>query len=78
MTEDDIYIELKKLAQANGYQLTDNAIKICAFRARADIPLTKCPCEQNNPKRYCISETCKQDIEQHGICHCSCYCKKET
>lgn len=78
MTEDDIYLELKKLADANGYQLTENAIKICAFRARADIPLTKCPCSQNDPNRYCISETCKQDIEQHGRCHCSCYCKKET
>lgn len=75
MNEDNIYIELKKLADANGYQLTENAIKICAFRARADIPLSKCPCSQNDPNRYCISEKCKEDIEMHNLCHCHCFQK---
>ena len=77
MTEDDIYLEIKKLADANGYQLTENAIKICAFRSRADIPLSKCPCEQNNPKRYCISELCKDDIERYGRCHCNCFWREK-
>lgn len=78
MTEEEYYNQAKKLADENGFVLTENAHRICAFRARADISMDKCPCEQNNPKRFCISELCKEDIEKFGRCHCNCYYKKET
>lgn len=77
VTEDYYYNECKKIADKNGFELTENAHRICAFRARASISLDVCPCEQNNPKRFCISELCKEDIEKFGRCHCNCYCKKD-
>ena len=36
----------------------------------------RCPCDGQNPERYCISELCRSDIERDGECHCHCYCKK--
>lgn len=36
----------------------------------------RCPCDGNNPARFCISETCRADIECDGECHCHCYRKK--
>jgi|GEM_PF-368429 len=33
----------------------------------------RCPCDGLNQERFCISELCKSDIKQHGVCHCRCY-----
>lgn len=73
MNADDILLEMKKLAQDNGVELTDNAVNIARFRARANIPLSVCPCCRGDKTRFCISEQCKKDIEMFNECHCRAY-----
>ena len=73
MNADDILLEMKKLAQDNGVELTDNAINIARFRARANIPLSICPCCRGDTSRYCISYQCLRDIEILGKCHCQAF-----
>lgn len=73
MNADDILLEMKKLAQDNGVELTDNAINIARFRARANIPLSVCPCCRGDKSRYCISYQCLRDIEILGKCHCQAF-----
>jgi hypothetical protein len=73
MNADDILLEMKKLAQDNGVELTDNAINIARFRARANIPLSVCPCCRGDTSRYCISYQCLRDIEILGKCHCQAF-----
>ena len=75
MNADDILLEMKKLAQDNGVELTDNAINIARFRARTGLPMNLCPCDPKNPYRGCIGSLCKKELETDGVCHCRCFCK---
>jgi len=72
---EDILLELKLIAEENGYELTENAEKIAKFRARANIDLGKCVCDPKNPYRGCISNLCRKEIEEEKICHCRCFHK---
>lgn len=75
MNQDDIYLELQRLAKENNVELTDNAVNIARFRARANIPFSVCPCCRGDTSRYCISEQCLKDIEKFNECGCRCYRK---
>lgn len=69
---------LKQCAEA-GYHPTQNVEKI----ARAKNMLFgegewyRCPCDGNNNDRNCISDLCRKDIEEKGVCHCNCYSKNK-
>ena len=76
MTVEEIEQEVSKLAKENGLELTENAHKVCAFRARADIPLSVCPCARADKERYCISPKCMEDIKTVGECHCRVFAKR--
>lgn len=76
MTEDEVYLAVKNLADEYGLELTENTYNICRFRARANLPLSKCPCSPNDPMRGCISQKCLDEIQKFGQCHCRCYRKK--
>jgi len=39
---------------------------------------SRCPCDGNNPSRFCLSEMCKADIASKGVCHCNCYTNKKA
>ena len=78
MNQDDIYLELQRLAKENNVELTDNAVNIARFRARAGIPLDKCACCKLDTTKYCISERCMHDINFIGECGCRCFKKKLT
>lgn len=69
---------LRKIAKENGLELTENAYKIARFRERTQLPMSKCPCSQNDPDRFCISKKCMDDIMKFGECGCRCYKKKEN
>lgn len=60
-----------------GYVTTPNVEKIAKAKNMmfGENDWRRCPCDGQNENRYCISETCKQDIERDGVCHCHCYCK---
>ena len=66
MNADEIMNELKLIAEEQGYELTDNAEKIEKFRARANIPLSVCPCAKDVPAPYrgCVGHICKEEIER--------------
>lgn len=70
MNQDDIYLELQRLAKENNVELTENAVNIARFRARVGIPLSQCPCARGDASRFCISEQCLKDIETFNECHC--------
>lgn len=73
MNQDDIYLELKRLAKENNVELTDNAVNIARFRARTGIPLDKCPCSPLDKDRGCISKKCLNEINQFQTCNCRCF-----
>ena len=66
--------KFKKLADVNGYTLTENAEKIANAKLNffGEKQWAKCPCDPESD-RACISKRCKEDIERDGICHCSLY-----
>ena len=53
-------------------ELTDNVDRIIKAKLRffGIDNWSKCPCVQDG-QHACISETCKQQILNKGICHCS-------
>ena len=67
---------LKRCAQ-EGYVTTPNVEKIAKAKNMmfGENDWSRCPCDGQNENRYCISETCKKDIEHDGVCHCHCYCR---
>lgn len=38
----------------------------------------RCPCDGENPDRFCGSALCTSDIESKGICHCNLHCLRRT
>ena len=67
--------ERRNLKTTKNFEKIANAKYIC-FSSHDKNPLM-CPCDANNEERFCISERCMKDIEQNGVCHCGCYCKKD-
>ena len=78
MNAEEYMNELKLIAEEQGYELTDNAEKIAKFRARANIPLSVCPCAKDVPAPYrgCVGHICKEEIETFGVCKCNCFRRK--
>ena len=70
--------KMKKQCAEAGYYETKNIEKIAKAKQMmfGKDEWQRCPCDGNNPERYCISSLCKKDIAEKGICHCNCY-KKE-
>lgn len=38
---------------------------------------TRCPCDADNPERYCGSALCISDVVTKGHCHCHLFHKKD-
>lgn len=74
MTREEILKEIKKHAKENGYKLTKYAERIAEAKRRKGFKWVACPCCQDG-KHYCGSETCRQEIEQNGVCGCNLYMK---
>lgn len=76
---EQILLNMRKSEEENNYKETNNIEKI----ARAKNMMfglsewQRCPCDGQNPDRYCGSKLCHDDIERDGICHCRCFTKKE-
>lgn len=70
--------ELKLIAEEQGYELTENAEKIAKFRARANVPLSVCPCDKDTPAPYrgCVGFICADEIKEKGVCKCNCFRRK--
>lgn len=68
--------KMRKIAKKNGVSCTENLEKIAKARVMLGISLDICPCDRGGD-RGCISETCREEIEKFGICHCRCFKKGE-
>lgn len=66
---------LLALAEKNGLEPTEYFEKILNAKDRFGVGVG-CPCDRDNPERYCISDLCKSDIEKNKTCHCQMWCKK--
>lgn len=64
--------QMLDLCKSAGFEPTKNFDKIVAAKERFGIGL-HCPCDKNNPDRYCISYQCALDTIRDGHCHCNCY-----
>lgn len=69
---------IQRCAEA-GYTPTKNIEKIANAKKMmfGEQEWQRCPCDGNNPARYCISAQCRKDIEEKGVCHCNCYTKAD-
>lgn len=64
--------ELLKIAEQKGVEPTENFDKIVKAKERIGNAII-CPCDKDNPDRYCISPLCLSDIKKNGTCHCHCW-----
>lgn len=77
MTQDEYERAMQKIAEENNLTLTDNAYNIARFRARTQLPMNKCPCEQSAPDRGCIGPRCWEEIKRDGKCLCQCFKRRD-
>lgn len=75
MTLDEYMDLLNKIAKENNLELTENAFNIARFRARTQLPMDKCPCEQQATDRGCIGSKCWEEINRDSKCLCNCFRK---
>lgn len=75
MILDEYMALLNKIAKDNNLELTENAFNIARFRARTQLPMDKCPCEQQATDRGCIGSKCWEEINRDGVCLCNCFRK---
>lgn len=71
MNEQEILENMVKIADELNFGLDTNAIKIAKLKSRMD-DWKRCPCDKNNPDRYCGSKLCQEDTINDGYCHCHC------
>lgn len=74
---EEILEKMIKQCEKEGYFPTKNINKVARAKSIMfkEDEWKRCPCDSNNEKRFCISQTCKEDIENKGVCHCNCYAK---
>lgn len=71
---DIVYIAMEHIANIKGVKLSEHADKIALAKSRMNNS-RMCPCDAQNPDRYCISDLCMSDIKKNGKCHCGAYIK---
>lgn len=49
--------------------------KVMIFRADE---VHRCPCDADNPKRFCGSALCIHDVVHYGHCHCNLFHLKDS
>lgn len=63
---------MKKIAKKYDFDI-ENKDKIAKakFLLFKNDDMKRCPCDANNPDRFCGSALCIHDVIQHGHCHCN-------
>ena len=70
---------IKEIAKKYGFELKneDKILRAKKMMFR-DSDMTRCPCDAQNPNRYCGSKLCIHDTVHHGHCHCNMFHEKKT
>lgn len=76
MTEEEMILEMNRRAHEAGVIPNANLPKIARARIRMKLDISTCPCDPKSD-RGCISARCLREIKENGICHCSCYLRKD-
>ena len=76
MNIDEYVAIIEKILKENNLEPTENTYNIARFRARTQLPMDKCPCEQQATDRGCIGSRCWEEIKKEGRCFCNCFKKK--
>lgn len=76
MNIDEYVAIIDRIVKENNLELTENSYNIAKFRARTQLPMDKCPCEQQATDRGCIGTKCWEEIKKDGRCLCNCFKKK--
>ena len=71
MNEQEILEKMISVADELNFGLDTNAIKIAKLKSRMD-DWKRCPCDKQNPDRFCGSKLCQEDTIRDGYCHCHC------
>lgn len=80
LKEEEIELAKKMLqakADTEGYKTSKNLENIAKAKLRMFglDNLFRCPCASKDSERFCISNKCKNDIENDLICHCRLFLK---
>lgn len=69
----DIEKKIEFIAETTGLKLTENKDKVIRAKKMlfANGNMLRCPCDSKNEDRFCVSETCMDDIMRDGHCHCN-------
>lgn len=78
MTEEDIVKAMAIIARALDFDLNDNVLKIAKLKSRMGKDWHRCPCDRDNPERYCGSRLCEEETKKNGVCHCGCFKRREN
>lgn len=75
MSAEKILENMLEFAKENNISTTKNVDKIARAKNMmfGEEEWKRCPCDGQNPDRYCGSTLCMNDIKEKGICHCNCY-----
>lgn len=87
LTEEEILEKMKQAGAQFGFETNENGIKIARAKKRMFVDSVpdeaytgeewkRCPCDGQNPNRFCVSELCQNDVKEKGVCHCNCHHKK--
>lgn len=67
------YSRMRTIARRFDFDISNNHTKIIKAKImlfKTQKECYRCPCDANNPDRYCGSALCIHDIVHYGTCHC--------
>ncbi len=84
LTEEEILQKMTEAGAKHGFVTNENGIKIARAKKRMFVDTVsdeeytgeewkRCPCDGNNPARFCVSDLCQSDVRTKGVCHCNCH-----
>ena len=77
MNAEEILENIIKVADKLNFGVGTNALKIAKLKSRMD-DWKCCPCDKNNPDRFCGSDLCRKDTIRDGWCQCHCMFKLDN
>ena len=79
ITKQEVLCKLSKLAETNGFELSDKSEVIVNAKLRMfNEEWWRCPCDGENKERFCCSQLCQSDVRSQGQCHCGLFRNKEN
>lgn len=76
--QNKIRLLIKKTAKKYNFEIkNEDKILNAKFLLFKNDDVKRCPCDANNPDRFCGSAQCIADVVYKGHCHCSLFWSKK-